>query len=78
MFMSNQKTPSNQLSVQTGTFTHRSDTSMGDINDTLSSMYNDEIVKERKKNNSTGIIHGDVEEVTLLSIHLISACTLTS
>ena len=62
VFMSNQKTPSNQLSVQTGTFNHISDTSTGDINDTLSSMYNDEVVEE--KNNSTGIIHGDVEEVT--------------
>ena len=54
MFMSNQKSPSNQLSVQTGTFNHRSDTSTGDINDTVSSMYNDEVVEE--KNNSTGII----------------------
>ena len=62
MFMSNQKTPSNQLSVQTGTFNHKSDTSTGDINDTLSSMCNDKVVEE--KNNSTGIIHGDVEEVT--------------
>ena len=54
MFMSNQKTQSNQLSVQTGTFNHRSDTTTGDINDTLSSIYNGEVVEE--KNN--------VEEVT--------------